>query len=645
MSHHSDLIATDIDAYLAEHERKELLRLLTCGSVDDGKSTLIGRLFYDSKMIYEDTLRALERDSAIHGTTGGGFDPALFTDGLKAEREQGITIDVAYRYFSTAKRKFIIADTPGHEQYTRNMATGASTCDLAIILVDARNGVVTQTRRHSFIVTLLGIKHVLVAINKMDLVGFSEEVFEKIRADYKDFAARLDVSDLHFIPISALKGDNVVDPSPNMPWYRGSTLMNFLDTVYIGSDRNMEDFRFPVQYVNRPHLDFRGFCGTVASGIVRRGDEVMALPSRTTSRVKSIVTLDGELEEAFCPQAVTLTLEDEIDISRGDMIVRPRNVPKLEQRFDAMLVWMAEQPLVTGKQYLFKQTTKMVTGTVDALRYRVDVNTLHRQDASSLRLNEIGRCAVTLTEPIAFDDYRRNRVTGAFIVIDRITNGTLGAGMILARATGDQRHDHWDDAPLARTLHSQQSNVTVEERASRFGQTGVTILLTGLTGSGKSSIAYTLERRLFDAGQASVVLDGQNMRLGISRDLGFTAEDRSENLRRSAEVAKLMNDAGLISIGAFVAPSEEVRQRAAHVIGAERFLVVYLSAPVEVCRQRDQRGQYAKADNGEIASFPGVSSPYEPPPAPDLVLPTHELSVEQCADRILEMLRQKNVIR
>lgn len=644
MSHHSDLIATDIDAYLAEHERKELLRFLTCGSVDDGKSTLIGRLFYDSKMIYEDTLRALERDSAIHGTTGGGFDPALFTDGLKAEREQGITIDVAYRYFSTAKRKFIIADTPGHEQYTRNMATGASTCDLAIILVDARNGVMTQTRRHSFIVTLLGIKHVLVAINKMDLVDFNQEVFEKIRADYKDFAARLDVPDLHFLPISALQGDNVVDPSPNMPWYRGSTLMSYLDSVYIGSDRNLEDLRFPVQFVNRPHLDFRGFCGTIASGIVRRGDEVMALPSRKTSRVRSIVTFDGELEEAFCPQAVTLTLEDEIDISRGDMIVRPGNVPKLEQRFDAMLVWMAEQSLVTGKQYLFKQTTKMVTGSVDVLRYRVDVNTLHRQEASTLRLNEIGRCAVTLTEPIAFDDYRRNRVTGAFIVIDRITNGTLGAGMILARATADQRHDHWDDAPLARTLHGHPSNVTAVERASRFGQTAVTILLTGLTGSGKSSVAYALERRLFDAGQACLVLDGQNMRLGISRDLGFTAEDRSENLRRSAEVAKLMNDAGLICIEAFVAPSEEVRQRAAQVIGAERFLVVHLSAPVDVCRQRDQRGQYAKADNGEIASFPGVSAPYEPPLAPDLVLPTHELSVDQCVDRILDMLRQKNII-
>ena len=645
MSHHSDLIATDIDAYLAEHEQKELLRFLTCGSVDDGKSTLIGRLFYDSKMIYEDTLRALERDSAVHGTTGGGFDPALFTDGLKAEREQGITIDVAYRYFSTAKRKFIIADTPGHEQYTRNMATGASTCDLAVILVDARNGVVTQTRRHSFIVTLLGIKHVLVAINKMDLVDYSQAVYERIREDYREFAARLDIPDLHFIPIAALPGDNVVDPSPNMPWYRGSTLMHFLDTVYIGSDRNLEDLRFPVQYVNRPNLDFRGFCGTLASGIVRRGDEVMALPSRKTSRVKSIVTLDGELEEAFAPQAVTLTLTDEIDISRGDMIVRPGNVPKLEQRFDCMLVWMAEQPLVPGKQYLFKHTTKLVTGAIDVLRYRVDVNTLHRQDAPALKLNEIGRCAVTLTEPIAFDDYRRNRVAGAFIVIDRITNGTLGAGMILSRVTADQRRDHWDDEPRAQTLHGQHSQVTTDERTSRYGQQPVTILLTGLTGAGKTSVAYALERRLFDAGHACVVLDGENMRLGISRDLGFTAEDRSENLRRSAEVAKLMNDAGLICIGAFVAPREDVRQRAAQVVGPERFLVVHLDAPLEVCRQRDQGGQYARADNGSIASFPGVSAPYEPPANPDLVLPTHEVSVEQCAERIWDLLQQRRILR
>jgi bifunctional enzyme CysN/CysC len=524
------------------------------------------------------------------------------------------------------------------------MATGASTCDLAIILIDARNGVVTQTKRHTFIVTLLGIKHILVAVNKMDLMDFRQDVFEAIRADYKNFAARLDVPDLHFLPISALRGDNVVDPSPNMPWYRGSTLMGFLDTVYIGSDRNLEDFRFPVQHVNRPHLNFRGFCGTIASGIVRPGDDVMVLPSRKTSRVKAIVTYEGELEEAFAPQAVTLTLADEIDVSRGDMIVRPGNVPKLEQRFDAMLVWMAEEPLIPGKPYLLKQTTKMVTGTIDTLRYRVDVNTLHRQSAPTLSLNEIGRCAINLTEPIAFDDYRRNRVTGAFIVVDRITNRTVGAGMIMARVTGDQRHDHWDDEPAVRDLQGERSEVSLQERSARFGQQPCTILVTGLTGAGKTTIAYALERRLFDIGRASAVLDGTKMRQGISKDLGFSAEDRSENLRRSAEVAKLMNDAGLVCIGAFVAPSEEVRQRAAEVIGRERFLVVHLDAPVEVCRQRDQEGQYARADAGEIANFPGISADYEVPHSPDLVLPTHELGVDQCVQRIMEMLNKKGII-
>ena len=378
MSHQSDLIATDINAYLEQHERKELLRFITCGSVDDGKSTLIGRLLYDSKMIYEDHLAKLKKDSAVHGTTGGDFDPALLTDGLKAEREQGITIDVAYRYFSTQKRKFIIADTPGHEQYTRNMATGASTADLAIILIDARHGVLTQTKRHSFIVSLLGIKHVLVAINKMDLVEFGQERFEEIRDEYKQFASRLDIPDLHFIPISALMGDNVVDPSENMQWYNGSTLMNFLETVYIGSDKNLQDFRFPVQFVLRPNLDFRGFSGTISSGIIRQGDEVMVLPSRKTSKVKEIVTFDGNLEEAHAPLSVTLTLEDEIDCSRGDMIVRPGNVPKQRQKLDAMIVWMSEEAMVPGKQYMFKQTTKVATGSISTLRYQVDVNTLHR---------------------------------------------------------------------------------------------------------------------------------------------------------------------------------------------------------------------------------------------------------------------------
>ncbi|MCA8973264.1 MAG: sulfate adenylyltransferase subunit CysN, partial [Planctomycetes bacterium] len=566
MSHQSDLIATDIDAYLRQHEEKELLRFITCGSVDDGKSTLIGRLLYDSKMIYEDQLSTIRRDSKLHGTTGGEFDPALLTDGLKAEREQGITIDVAYRYFSTAKRKFIIADTPGHEQYTRNMATGASTADLAIILVDARYGVQTQTRRHSFITSLLGIRHVLVAVNKMDLVDFDEAVFARIRDEYLDFAQRLDIPDLDFIPIAALHGDNVVDASAKMPWYQGPTLMNFLETVYIGSDRNLEDFRFPVQYVNRPNLDFRGFCGTIASGIVRRGDEVVVLPSGRSSRVESIVTYDGELAEAFAGQAVTLTLEDEIDVSRGNVIARPGNVPELGDRFDAMVVWMSEQPLVPGKTYLVKHATSVVPGSVSTLRYAVDVNSLHRRDQPTLSLNEIGRCTVSLSAPVAYDDYRRNRHMGAFILIDRITNATVGAGMIHQRARHEAR-DHWDDEPASTELTESTSQVTAAERRARFGQRPVTVLLSGRPHAGKTTIAYALERRLFDDGRACSVLDGQNLRLGISRDLGFSHDARSENLRRAVEVARLMNAAGLVCIASLVAPSEAVRQRAAEELG------------------------------------------------------------------------------
>ena len=642
MSHQSDLIATDIDAYLAEHERKELLRFITCGSVDDGKSTLIGTLLIQAKAAYEDQLAAVARDSVTQGSTGGDFDPALLTDGLKAEREQGITIDVAYRYFSTSRRKYIIADTPGHEQYTRNMATGASTADLAIILIDARLGVLTQTKRHSFIVSLLGIKHALVTINKMDLVDYRQEVFEQIKEDYTAFAARLEMPDLHFIPISALKGDNVVESGENMPWYGGSTLMHMLETVHIASDRNLNDFRFPVQYVNRPHLDFRGFCGTIASGIVRKGEEVMVLPSRKTSRVKSIVTFDGDLEEAFAPQAITLVLDDEIDVSRGDMICRPGNLPSLQSKFDAMVVWMAEEPMVPGKPYIFKQATKTVPGAVNTLRYQIDVNTLHRLDAPTLGLNEIGRCEIDLNQPIAFDGYRRNRATGSFIIIDRLTNGTVGAGMILDPSGGGGRADVWDTEPQSKQLHSEASQVTAEQRAARYGQAPLTVLLTGLTGAGKTTLAYALERRLFDEGRACAVLDGQNMRLGISRDLGFTADDRSENLRRSAEVARLMNDAGLICIAAFVAPREDVRQKAGDVVGRDRFLVVHLSAPVEVCRERDQDGHYPLADSGEIANFPGVSAPYETPPEPDLVLPTHEWSVAQCVDRVMELLQTRS---
>ncbi len=644
MSHQSALIATDIHEYLAQHERKELLRFITCGSVDDGKSTLIGRLLFESKMIYEDQLAAIQKDSARYGTTGGPIDLALLTDGLEDERQQGITIDVAYRYFSTDKRKFIIADTPGHEQYTRNMATGASTADLAIILIDARKGVLTQTKRHSFIVSLLGIKHIVVAINKMDLVDFRQEVFEQIKADYQAFSARLDLPDVHFIPMSALMGDNVVAPSDNTPWYQGPALMNLLETVYIGSDRNLEDFRFPVQFVNRPNLDFRGFCGTIASGIVRKGDEIVALPSRKTSRVKSIVTYDGEVDEAFAPQAITITLEDEIDISRGDMIVRPGNVPRVEQKFDAMVVWMSEEPMVPGKSYWIKQTTKNTPGVINTLRYQIDVNTLHRAESPTLKLNEIGRCSLTLNQPVAFDGYRRNRATGAFIVIDRITNGTVAAGMILDRTTAEGRHDHWDDEPQVAKQQTGHSHVSSEERSARFGQKPATLLLTGLTGAGKTTLAYALERRLFDEGRAVAVLDGQNMRRGISKDLGFSADERSENLRRSAEVARLFNDAGLIVLAAFVAPDESVRKKAADVVGRDRFLVVHLDCPADVCRQRDADGHYALADKGEIAMFPGVSAPYEAPTTPDLTLATNILSPEECVTRILQLLEQRGIV-
>jgi bifunctional enzyme CysN/CysC len=521
------------------------------------------------------------------------------------------------------------------------MATGASTCDLAIILIDARHGVVTQTKRHSFIVSLLGIKHVLVAINKMDLVDYREEVFERIKQQYKEFAARLDMVDQHFIPIAALHGENVVDKSANLPWYDGSTLMHHLENVHIASDRNLIDFRFPVQWVNRPNLNFRGFCGTVASGRVSKGDAVMALPSRKTSRVKSIVTFDGELEEAFAPQAITITLEDEIDVSRGDMLVRPDNVPRLAESFDATVVWMTDEPLLPGKQYWFKQTTRVAAGSISRLRYRIDVNTLHRQEAQQLGLNEIGRCQVRLSQPLAFDPYRQNRATGAFIIIDRLTNVTVGAGMILGQHSAEE-DDHWStESGVA--AQTEKSTVSPAERAGRFGHQPATILLTGLAGAGKTTTAYAVERRLFDMGRAVCVLDGQSLRRGISRDLGFSVADRSENLRRGAEAAKLLNDAGLICLAAFLAPEEVVRQRAAEVVGRERFLVVHLEAPIEVCRQRDQEGLYAKADRGEIGNYPGVSAPYEAPAAPDLVLKTAELSVDECVDRIVKLLDERRV--
>ena len=644
MSHQSELIASDIDAYLAQHERKELLRFLTCGSVDDGKSTLIGRMLIESKMVYEDQLAALEKDSQTHGTIGDRLDPALLTDGLDDERQQGITIDVAYRYFSTAKRKFIIADTPGHEQYTRNMATGASTCDLAIILIDARKGVLTQTKRHSFITSLLGVKHIVVAINKMDLVDYSQEVYDEIREDYIQFAARMSSDDDHFIPISALDGDNVVVRSEKMPWYDGNTLMHMLENVYIASDSNLQDFRFPVQYVNRPHLDFRGFCGAVASGTIKKGDEIMVLPARTTSRVKSIVPFEGEIDEAFTPQSVTLTLEDEIDASRGDMIVRVGNQPRVAQRMDAVVVWMGEEPMVPGTRYLFKQTTKVMPGILQSLRYRIDVNTLHREPAPTLELNEIGRCEIQLDDNIMFDAYKRNRSTGSMVIIDRITNVTVGAVMILDEMQASDSRDHWDSDPASESLQQEPSQVTDEEREARFGQRGATVLITGLTGSGKRLVAHALERRLFDSGRACALLDGPKMRLGGSKDLGFTPEGRSENMRRAAECARLLNDAGLITIASFLAPRKEVRDRARFVVGSNRFLEVFLDVPLEVCRERDTNDMYALADAGEIQDFPGVTSPYEEPVAADLVLKPHADSLEACVEQILELLRQRGFI-
>ena len=636
-----ELITTDIEEYLAQNERKELLRLLTCGSVDDGKSTLIGRLLHDSHQIYEDQLEAVRSDSLRSGTQGSEMDLALLVDGLQAEREQGITIDVAYRYFSTPKRKFIVADTPGHEQYTRNMATGASNCDLAIILVDARHGVLAQTKRHTFIATLLGIKHIIVAINKMDLVDYAEETYQRIKDDYAAFSVKLDIHELRYLPLSALNGDNVVESSANMDWYHGAPLMSMLENIQIASDRNLSDFRMPVQYVNRPNLDFRGYCGTIASGLVRKGDELTVLPSRKTSRVKSIVTYEGELDEAFPPQAVTITLDDEIDVSRGDMLVSTNNPTYLSDRLDAHIVWMSEAPMRPGKQYLIKQASRKTTGSINHIRFKVDVNTLEQQSADVLQLNEIGRCEVSLTQPLAFDAYRANRKIGAFIVIDRLTNVTVGAGMIVGMGTTGAA-SLWEQGST-QGLRGVASRVTAEEREARFGQRPMVLLLMGLTGAGKSTVAYALERRLFDMGHAATVLDGQNMRLGASKDLGFDPDSRSENLRRGVEIAKLMTDAGLITIGAFVAPSEEIRQRARETLG-DSLITVHLNAPLEVCRERDTTGLYASADQDGLDSVPGVTLPFDPPVNPDLVLPTHELSVDESVERLIELLRERGAV-
>lgn len=641
MSHQSDLISTDIDAYLAQHERKELLRLLTCGSVDDGKSTLIGRLLHDSKMIYEDQLESIKADSIKSGTTEGEFDLSLLVDGLQAEREQGITIDVAYRYFSTAKRKFIIADTPGHEQYTRNMATGASTCDLAIILIDARLGVQVQTRRHSFITSLLGIKHVIVAINKMDIVDFSEDVFNNIRKDYIDFSKTLEQGEVKFIPISALNGDNVVHASGNTPWYDGETLMSILENVEIAAYRNYEDMRFPVQYVNRPNLNFRGYCGTLASGVVRKGDSVIALPSGKTSKIKSIVTYDEELEKAFTPMAITLTLEDEIDVSRGDMLVHADNSPSVKEKFEATIVWMTEKPMLPGTQYDFKHANRNVSGYISSLKYKIDVNNLEEELTPSLQLNEIGCCEISLDQEIYFDSYKTNSGTGAFIIVDRLSDVTIAAGMIV-----DAKKDKKKKRVQNKKSHHQDSvsHVTREERAARYGQKPVTVLFIGLSGSGKTTMAHALERQLFDMGRVSTVLDGKTMRLGISKDLPRNKEGRTENLRRSVHIAKQLNDSGLICCGAFVAPDQASRAYAIETIGKDNCFIVYLNPSLEVCKQRDPSGLYAAEENIEAGNLPGVSFPYEVPENTDLVLVTDQESIEECTGKVIDMLKERKVV-
>jgi bifunctional enzyme CysN/CysC len=637
MAHQSDLIASDIEAYLAEHERKDLLRLLTCGSVDDGKSTLIGRLLHDSNMIYADHLAALESDSVTSGTTGDQVDLALLMDGLKAEREQGITIDVAYRYFSTARRKFIIADTPGHVQYTRNMVTGASTAQLAIILVDARHGILEQTRRHSSIAALLGIKRVVVAVNKMDLVDWSQERFDQIAADYGQLAEGLGLTDPYLLPLSALTGDNVVEPSARMPWFEGLPLMEHLETVDVRRDLDLEHLRFPVQLVVRPDLDFRGFAGTVASGTLRPGDPVVAVPSGVRSSVARLVTFDGDLEVAGPGDAVTVTLADEIDVSRGDLLVTPGDEPLRAHDVDATVVWMAEQPARPGGSYLLQTTTGRSNASLRTIEHRVDIATLEHVDADALELNDIARCGLTVDRELVFDPYDRHPTTGSFILIDRLTNATVAAGMLHGPSSA------WDRKAPAGVVH-HRSEITSSERAARLGQRPCTVLFTGTTGSGKTTLAAAVERRLFDRGRTLLRLDGENLRLGLSRDLGFTNADRSENLRRAAEIAVLAGRQGLITLVAVQAPEAAVRERARELIGPERFLEIALDAPEDVRRSRDPEGLYAAADRGEDVHVPGATSPYEVPTDPDLRLDTAATDLQACVDAVIELLATRGFL-
>jgi bifunctional enzyme CysN/CysC len=633
MAPKSARIADDIDGYLKAHTRKDLLRFITCGSVDDGKSTLIGRLLYESKMLLDDQLASLADDSRKFGTQGDALDFALLVDGLAAEREQGITIDVAYRFFSTDRRKFIVADTPGHEQYTRNMATGASTADAAIVLLDARKGVLTQTRRHSYIVSLIGVRHVALAVNKMDLVDFSEARFREIEAEYREFAGRIGLADIACIPLSALGGANILEPSPHTAWYRGPTLMGWLETVELDEQRlAKQPFRFPVQRVNRPSSDFRGFSGTVSGGSIGTGERIRVQPSGRESHVARIVTHDGDLARAIAGQAVTLTLADELDVSRGDLISAAAAPAEVAEQFEAIILWMGDQPMLRGRTYLMKIGVKAVAATITPLKHKINVNTLEHLAAEKLELNEIGVCELELDQPIAFDPYAENRDTGGFILIDRQTNQTVGAGMLQFAL----RRSH--------NIHLQHVDVDKTARAAMKRQKPCVLWLTGLSGAGKSTIANLVEKKLHAAGYHTYLLDGDNVRHGLTKDLGFTAADRVENIRRIAEVAKLMADAGLIVLTAFISPFRAERRMARALMQSGEFCEVFVDAPLAVAEQRDPKGLYSKARRGEIKNFTGIDSAYEAPEAPEIRIDTSMLSPEKSAELVLLELKRMGVI-
>jgi len=621
-----------LSAYLAEQERKSLLRFLTCGSVDDGKSTLIGRLLYDSKLLFEDHLSALKKDSKKFGTAGGDIDFALLVDGLEAEREQGITIDVAYRFFATDKRKFIVADTPGHEQYTRNMATGASNSELAIILIDARKGVLVQTRRHAYICSLLGVRHVVLAVNKIDLVDYSQAVFDRIVAEFRAFAKPLEFASLVAIPMSARFGDNVIEKSDKTPWYDGPTLLDHLEAVDVEAALAEKPFRLPVQWVNRPNLDFRGFSGTVVSGRVRRGDAIIVAKSGKASKVARVVTADGDLEEVLAGEALTLTLADEVDISRGDVLCAPSHRPEVSDQFAAHILWMAEEELLPGRQYLLKLGTATVPASITELKHKVDVNTLDHLAGTTLHLNEIGYANLSTSQPLAFDAYRDNRDTGGFILIDRFTNATVAAGMIdfsLRRATN---------------VHWQALDVNKQVRAAAKGQKPAVLWFTGLSGSGKSTIANLVEGALTAQGRHTYLLDGDNIRHGLNRDLGFTDAARVENIRRVGEAARLFVDAGLIVLVSFISPFRSERRMARELLGANEFIEIFVDTPLEICEQRDPKGLYQKARDGQIKNFTGIDSPYESPEAPELTLATVGQEPAALAERVVLFLRDKGLI-